>query len=621
MIDLIDFFSAILKQADLDPNDLTQRQRLIAFLQDNDWFGSKPQLTGEQIVLTQAQIDMLKQPILTFLTSSDNNENDRMQALFSAKFPETAAQFSHFSELTSLSAEAQFYLQDFLLYNLHKDLFLMSDGEVSALLKNATEELIKAHGDSLTFFLSWLKSRKRTAYHNEYVMKNRYTLGEKNEAYDFDEYLQLLFYLFNSDYIQDNDMYQLAAESKNYADTWLFLALHFICSLRMTDLVRITHPTLPEPAEQVLDEVNAGTFSDKDARYVLLSITERLCMLPLTPQKTSAHQNIAQIKFTVPESCEVHIGTLFALCEAHYQLSGKPGEPLIRKIADYDRISRYMGDEIGSLFLESNFHSRSANKSYLQSVYMLADDILATEAAGPKVKGYILAALARSHKGSYGKFAETTAVYLKDAKMSGLSAEFVAKELFERGVLSFVPSMLLKMVTHGEYNNLSVSKQTELIQQLDLTPAEVEGTVGLVSKAQRQAQTVVQQLISEELSEEDILTILHRIGSGQAFSKQAESLCLMSACNKLCPYDQRAQCVGCPFEIKTKSTMLLLISEYKRLLKLYKQSETPLEKAKNKKLLSETIVPCLDEVLSCLKNGYDAQVYEAYEALIKEEIQ
>lgn len=106
MIDLIDFFSAILKQADLDPNDLTQRQRLIAFLQNNNWFGSKPQLTGEQVVLTRAQVDLLKQPILAFLTPSDNNENDRMQALFTAKFPETAAKFSHFSELTSLSAEA-----------------------------------------------------------------------------------------------------------------------------------------------------------------------------------------------------------------------------------------------------------------------------------------------------------------------------------------------------------------------------------------------------------------------------------------------------------------------------------------------------------------------------------
>ncbi len=35
-----------------------------------------------------------------------------------------------------------------------------------------------------------------------------------------------------------------------------------------------------------------------------------------------------------------------------------------------------MGKEIGDLFLERNFSSRSANKSYLQTVAMLADDVL-----------------------------------------------------------------------------------------------------------------------------------------------------------------------------------------------------------------------------------------------------
>ena len=58
----------------------------------------------------------------------------------------------------------------------------------------------------------------------------------------------------------------------------------------------------------------------------------------------------------------------------------------------------YMGEEIGNLFLERNFSSRSANKSYLQSVAMLADDVL-EEKSELNIKGYFLAALARSHKG------------------------------------------------------------------------------------------------------------------------------------------------------------------------------------------------------------------------------
>ena len=88
------------------------------------------------------------------------------------------------------------------------------------------------------------------------------------------------------------------------------------------------------------------------------------------------------------------IGTLLAICEAHYQLNkDNNDEPLIRQIKEYKRINRYMGKEIGDLFLERNFSSRSANKSYLQTVAMLADDVL-QEKSELNIKGYFLAALA-----------------------------------------------------------------------------------------------------------------------------------------------------------------------------------------------------------------------------------
>lgn len=592
---------------------------MITFLEDNDWFGKRPKIKNGKIELSIEMMSVYVAPIQSFFEKRSNSDNFEIMSRLKNKFPETARLFTKFCELTKVSEETVFYIADFLLFNLAKDVFLMNDKEISGMIGVATNDLIKSHGDILTFFLSWLKTNHKTIYQNEYMMKNRYSMESANGAYDFDEYLQLLYFLFNDDYIKNNDMYLEAIHSKNYADTWLFLSMHFICSLRMTDLRRIGHPLLLKSPERILNDIKENMFSDSDARRTLLSITSRLAVLPLTPQKTSSHQNITQVKFIVPESCEVHIGTLLAICEAHRQIEEiADTEPLIRRIADYDRISKYMGDDIGSLFLESNFRSRSANKSYLQSVYMLSEDILETESNGPNVKGYMLAALARSHKGSYGKFAETTATYLKDAKFNGLTPEFVAKELFERGVLSFIPSMLLKIITKGAYNNLPVSKQTVLIQQLNLSPNEIENIVSLITKGRIQSQKVINELTRTDVTEEDILMILHRVGSGQAFSKQAESLCLLSACNKICPFNERNQCIGCPYEIKTKSTMLLLTNEHKRLRSLYEKSEYPLEKEKYRQLLIQTVIPCLDEVLTCLKNEYGEDVYKAYENIVKE---
>lgn len=66
-----------------------------------------------------------------------------------------------------------------------------------------------------------------------------------------------------------------------------------------------------------------------------------------------------------------------------------------------------MGDEIGDLFLESDFRARSATKSYLQLIYTIGDEVLAQD-GDFRLKGSILASLARSHKGNYKEFSSTT---------------------------------------------------------------------------------------------------------------------------------------------------------------------------------------------------------------------
>ena len=150
-----------------------------------------------------------------------------MADALSARFPETARYFTKFAALISESPETIFYVQDFLLYRLEKEIVFLTDDDARRLVEHAFMDLSKSNGDCLTFFMSWLKTQYKTVYRNEYVMEKRYTMNIGKQAYDIDEYLELLFYLYNEEYIEDNDMYLQACESKNYADTWLFLAVHF----------------------------------------------------------------------------------------------------------------------------------------------------------------------------------------------------------------------------------------------------------------------------------------------------------------------------------------------------------------------------------------------------------
>ncbi|MDU2328178.1 MAG: hypothetical protein E7D87_11300, partial [Streptococcus salivarius] len=595
VVDLKNYLERIL--VELGAATIKHREKVSGFLLDNEWFGVSINL--DDYTISEKDAEVLKNHIKDYLTTPPGIKS--MEGIFSKKFPSTSELFVQFAEEEKLSETNRFYLLDFLAYYLTKDLFLYSDAEVETLVEVATEVLTKSQGNILIQFIKWLLNKGVTRYRVSFEMTKRYTIESANGAYELDEYLGLMYYLFNENYIIKNDMLCKAANSKNYADTWLYLGLHFICALRSTDLERLGHPKLTREPLEVLEAVVDGTWSSSEARRTLLSITTRLTYLNLTPNKTKNASNVAQLKFHVPESCQVLIGTLLAICEAHFQLQipYNAENPLIRQIKTYEKITSYMGEEIGNLFLERNFSSRSANKSYLQSVAMLADDVL-EEKSELNIKGYFLAALARSHKGDFNEFAQTTTTYLKDAQLGQLKPEMVAKELFERGVLSMIPSMLLTIVTRGKYKKLSPSQQTQMIKSLDLTPIEIEKTLELSIRADSRSQQALKTLVENNVDPEQLLTICHRIGNGEAFSKQGESMCLLSALGKLCSYDDRQHCVGCQYELQTKSTLLLLIGEFNRLNKQYQKLKNELERGKVRAILEKQIKPCLTEMLQAL---------------------
>lgn len=613
VVDLKNYLERIL--VELGAATIKHREKVSGFLLDNEWFGVSINL--DDYTISEKDAEVLKSRIKDYLTTPPGIKS--MEEIFSKKFPSTSELFVQFAEEEKLSETNRFYLLDFLAYYLTKDLFLYSDAEVETLVEVATEVLTKSQGNILIQFIKWLLNKGVTRYRVSFEMTKRYTIESANGAYELDEYLELMYYLFNENYIIKNDMLCKAANSKNYADTWLYLGLHFICALRSTDLERLGHPKLTREPLEVLEAVVDGTWSSSEARRTLLSITTRLTYLNLTPNKTKNASNVAQLKFHVPESCQVLIGTLLAICEAHFQLQipYNAENPLIRQIKTYEKITIYMGEEIGNLFLERNFSSRSANKSYLQSVAMLADDVL-EEKSELNIKGYFLAALARSHKGDFNEFAQTTTTYLKDAQLGQLKPEMVAKELFERGVLSMIPSMLLTIVTRGKYKELSPSQQTQMIKSLDLTPVEIEKTLELSVRADLRSQQALKTLVENNVEPEQLLTICHRIGNGEAFSKQGESMCLLSALGKLCPYDDRQHCVGCQYELQTKSTLLLLIGEFNRLNKQYQKLKNELERGKVRAILEQQIKPCLTEMLEALSEQYGEAVLSDYEDIIKE---
>lgn len=618
MINFNEFIDAKKIQYDIEDSDFILN--ISCFLVTNNWFGCKPIINENVLFIDEKMVKKIDSKINDFCENYNHSDKDKTEYLLNKMvktFPKTVDLFRKYIKSTNLEEKIALRLIDFIYSFLPGELNESSDGEIGSLIDDAFDELPRIYGIHLTDFINWTHDHTKTVYQNLYYI-NRYTNNsEKNSAYDSYTYLNILYHLYNQDYIEKNDMYVYAAESKNYADTWLFLALHFLCALRNTDLVRIPHPRLSQSPEEVLKQVSSGTFSEASAKSAIYTVLWELEALMLTPNKTQGTKGVASIKLHIPESVETHIGTLFAVAEAHFQLKCNDStKPLIRVISSYEQINRYMGEDIGDLFLESDFRSRAANKSYMQMIYILTDDILDVN-DDFRVKGYMLAALARSHKGSYGDFAKTTSIYLKDAKMSGYTPEFVARELFERGVLSTIPSMLLKMVAGEDYKKLSVENQTKMIKQLDMSPMEIENTVSVMQKNMKHSGEIVKTLYKEH-STQEILNILHSIGNGEAVSKVDSCMCLITAMGKLCPYPGHSNCMSCEYEISTKTTMFLMVQEIQRLRKLYKNTNNITEKKRCKAMVKDIIAPSVEEMLCIMEEKYGSEAVKTLEQVITE---
>ena len=81
----------------------------------------------------------------------------------------------------------------------------------------------------------------------------------------------------------------------------------------------------------------------------------------------------------------------------------------------------------------------------------------------------------------------------------------------------------------------------------------------------------------------------------------------MTAAGCRCPFADRDSCIGCGYEIYTKSVMHTLMREYTRLIEL-KQFNGKADTWRYIKILEQAILPAIEEMLSSMKLLYGADI-------------
>lgn len=581
------------------------RDDLLDFMDANGWFGQKVCGKGDKIYLS------CMEPVLPrlelWLRAYGRPDEEKITLLvehFSERFPATCGLYRDFMEQGEASPSGYLRTLDYILSSIDGEIVTYGDDKIQCLIASAEGCLGAGHTGLLIRFLNELK---KNGLHMAWSYRTVDKKGaqKKNGAFTLDEFSRMAYCTFSPEAWESQSLVKKAAASGKCAKLWLFVALHFVCALRKADMERLPAPVLYGDREVMRKSILEDTFSETDAQAIADGWIFLIDTLALTPGKTAGYGGVPALKIFIPGSLKREFGIILTLAALRHSA----GEPFVSSYAERSLIETFFGADFADASGTRYFRTRQANKAFLQGI-----EATAGEKAG-KPKGYMLASLARSHKGGIGTLSKITDIYLKDENFTGYKPEFILKEMFDRGIFGFIPVLLLENYAGTQYRQLGVSGQTKLIREIGLTPFQIEELTGCIRQSMGQAELVVQSLLTKQPGSR-LGNALQLIATGCAPAKEPELCCARLAMGYRCNAPDRSSCIGCGYEVYTKSALQLLLKEYRGLL-LKKQKADGFESERISCILKKGVLPAITEIAASLPLLYPDADMGPLEAMLE----
>lgn len=581
------------------------RANLFDFFDINEWFGTGLApgqmnfINGSlQIQLDHEVISSIDERLRLWMSAYKKSNEEKYSLLIRYAgnlWPDTTAEYDRMilSKNNKDKAEA-WQLLDFFLCELTKELDQYGADELDELITKAAYVLTSEQGKLFSAFWDNLKRKTDNCSALAFRFQRQGRSRGAKEAYTKDAFSRMAYLIFNPASWEENRLVEKACDREVHANIWAFISMHFVCGIRDVDILKLPKPSLPYEGRRFREKVMAGEVTE--FRNYAREMRYRLEMSPYLPQKTGRASSIPEVKVFIPDSLEAPMGMILSIA-ASYRDDVRPGNGFIRADRRIAHIDGFFGRDFSELLGHKNFVSQSANKAYLQGLEMTGD-----QEEGIRSKGYIIAALARSHKGSIASMPDSTEAYLKDAKFSGYGAEEAAWEMTQRGVFGFIPHVLLETCYGSDYTRLSVSAQTKVIQELGMKPVVIETIVRIKEKGMAEAKKAVSEMVRGA----DVRKVIDRIAGGKAGARNPDAMCLMTASGKTCRFPESSACVGCRYEVHTKAGLHLLVKDYARMRRLMQDGDGWRYRA----IARDIIMPVMAEYVSTVRGhvGADEKV-------------
>lgn len=405
---------------------------------------------------------------------------------------------------------------------LHKELFLYTDDE----LKTLFNSIMESYQRTLYPFLNYCKSKQKCNYKGDYVWK--FKKSAEDVPYTKEEWSG-----FTMEVLHLEKHFQKAVESKRYADTWLFVLLHFSLAWRKEDLKEFKPINLDLIGIDSFEWFDHNTFTLEKSQIILKAIQRSM-------KGDRANKNKKEFVFAIPFIFEMPTALVFTLCELHRRKVDEGNKRLITTTIQTHDLRALFGQGL------PNFSNRKSNKTLMTYGWETAVK------NGKGTLAYWLGGFSRSHTQKIDMPNPITQVYLITANTDA-SVEEMALHCFERGIFGWQVKVMVDAINNNE--PLSLDEMTKAIAEVNKTysPVMVDSLSKYAVTRHEQSVSLLKELMA--VPKQKLKKRLEEISKLNSPSLLDHSQCLVGVKN--CPYldevkyNLEIRCLGCKNRIDT----------------------------------------------------------------------
>lgn len=580
-------YAMTLEYERFDANTSSDRKKYMYYLEDNEYFGEEIYFDDnlistfaedEEFFFLRSEIDHIRFRSEEFLSTFNMTGQEKVERLLNSE----------------IAPASKLCIQRFLSnYNKKKIKYTPSliemveiikeNGDVKGYTSDQIREMMECTNfettkDLLYRFLNFTFDHESVKYKKLYKRSDK---EERNSlpAYEGEQYKELSIMVYGDE--KEDELTTKALDNRLYAELWLFIAIHYLCAWRASDICKKwVYPCLQKDnnfkinLDTLRQDIIEGHVPEETYVNITNYILKKIEIQGELPGKNSAFDP-SELQAKVTPEVRSFLGKLILIAECHHYSTGE-GYMKANRVPQYCNwvnLQSFFGREYVKTFGKRNLHTRMLNKCYLQSIV-----VDALNKGKSPIVAHMLASLARNHKNI-----NTTSIYLKDQALTGEDAGAVLYMMMERGVMSSYYYQQLLTAFPDVFPKLTKKQQTKLIKFLNTSAYELE-MIGHEYNAKEK----IKEAIEDENYNEAQLTLkaMYEIGNGYGRSKSKGIHCVKTAIGELCEYPaDKCLISGCQWDVFTNRGIPALIEVFNDLRDKYERTKNEKYKDTAKKLL------------------------------------